>query len=287
MILLFVLVLSAVVAGAAVAVTSFRVPNLDPASPQAAKPAARAVERSLSHGDRWRKFARNRVNHRVATGLLLTVTLAIVVLFGVLIVQVRANQGIVSFDRSVQRWADGHATTFSNDVIGVITDFGGDVVIIGVTLAVAIAASLRSRSARAVPFLLVVVAGQSLVVNIIKAAVGRGRPAIGALHGLDPSFPSGHSASAAATFAACAVVIGVSRSRHMQAALMGAAVAIAVAVAASRVMLGVHWFSDVVAGLAFGWAWFAVVALAFGGRRHSIAALLRAHSGGSRCANAM
>jgi membrane-associated phospholipid phosphatase len=41
---------------------------------------------------------------------------------------------------------------------------------------------------------------------------------------------------------------------------------VAVAVACSRVMLGVHWLSDVIAGLAFGWAWFAVCAIAFGGR---------------------
>jgi membrane-associated phospholipid phosphatase len=39
-----------------------------------------------------------------------------------------------------------------------------------------------------------------------------------------------------------------------------------VAVAASRVLLAVHWTSDVVAGLALGWAWFALCAVAFGGR---------------------
>ena len=42
--------------------------------------------------------------------------------------------------------------------------------------------------------------------------------------------------------------------------------AIAVAVACSRVLLGVHWMSDVIAGLAFGWAWFGICAIAFGGR---------------------
>ena len=41
---------------------------------------------------------------------------------------------------------------------------------------------------------------------------------------------------------------------------------IAVAVAASRVLLDVHWLSDVIAGLALGWAWFAVCGIAFGGR---------------------
>ena len=51
----------------------------------------------------------------------------------------------------------------------------------------------------------------------------------------------------------------------MRNVLAGAAVGIAVAVACSRVLLDLHWLSDVVAGLALGWGWFAVCAVAFGG----------------------
>ena len=54
--------------------------------------------------------------------------------------------------------------------------------------------------------------------------------------------------------------------RAARALLAGGAVGIAVAVAASRVLLDVHWLSDVIAGLALGWAWFALCAIAFGGR---------------------
>ena len=48
--------------------------------------------------------------------------------------------------------------------------------------------------------------------------------------------------------------------------LAGVAAGIAVAVAASRVLLDLHWLTDVIAGLMLGWAWFAVCAIAFGGR---------------------
>jgi membrane-associated phospholipid phosphatase len=61
------------------------------------------------------------------------------------------------------------------------------------------------------------------------------------------------------------LLAGRRRSAQVRAALVGLAVAVAVAVACSRVLLDLHWVSDVVAGLALGWGWFAVCAIAFGG----------------------
>jgi PAP2 superfamily. len=43
-------------------------------------------------------------------------------------------------------------------------------------------------------------------------------------------------------------------------------IALAVAVGVSRLLLGVHWFSDVISGLMLGWTWFLVCAVSFGGR---------------------
>ena len=83
---------------------------------------------------------------------------------------------------------------------------------------------------------------------------------------LGPSFPSGHSSTAAALWAAVALVAARWLGRRWIAPLAGAAVGIGVAVAASRVLLDVHWLTDVIAGLALGWAWFATCAVAFGGR---------------------
>ncbi len=106
-----------------------------------------------------------------------------------------------------------------------------------------------------------------LLNNVVKWLVDRERPEVDPLTGFaGSSFPSGHTASAAACWAAIALVLGRHRSRRTRAVLTGCAAAIAILVAASRALLGVHWFTDVLAGLALGWGWFTVVAILFGGR---------------------
>jgi undecaprenyl-diphosphatase len=262
----FILLLAAAIVGSVVALVSLRAPVLDPASPRAVRPAARIVERGLERRTGWRVFARARFDPRVATGLLLTVALAVIVLLCVLVFQVRTDRGIVRLDRTIERWADGEATASSNDIISAITDFGGTALLVVVGLAVAVFEVVRTRAARVIVFLVLVIGGQALATGLTKGMVGRGRPELGVLAGLDPSFPSGHSAGAAATFAACALLLGRRRSRRTQAVLTGIGIALAIAVGASRVLLGVHWFSDVIGGLVLGWAWFGIVALAFGGR---------------------
>ena len=125
----------------------------------------------------------------------------------------------------------------------------------------------RRMGHNVVALLVLVVGGQFAVTNLIKFTVDRARPNIAQLTGFaGTSFPSGHAAAAAATYAVFAMVLGRRRSPTVKALLGGAAVSIAIAVAATRVLLGVHWFTDVLAGVFIGWAWFASVSVAFGGR---------------------
>jgi membrane-associated phospholipid phosphatase len=126
---------------------------------------------------------------------------------------------------------------------------------------------IRRPSRWIIPFLLLVIVGQNALTNGIKELLDRVRPTLNPIaETLGPSFPSGHSATAAAFYAAAALLLGRGRPERTRAFLAGSAVAIAVAVACTRVMLDFHWLSDVIAGLALGWAWFAVCSIAFGGR---------------------
>ena len=134
-------------------------------------------------------------------------------------------------------------------------------------LAVTVIELLRDRRWTVPAFVAMTIGGQFLLSNGIKWIVDRARPTIEPLTGFaGTSFPSGHSVAAAATWTCVAFLLGRRRHRHARAVLLGGAVAIAVAVAATRVALGVHWTTDVVAGLLVGWTWFALCAIAFGGR---------------------
>ena len=145
-----------------------------------------------------------------------------------------------------------------------VTELGGTIGLATIVVAVVVVEMIRRPSRWLPVFVVAVAVGQPLVTNSIKDLLDRVRPTIdpGAAT-LGPSFPSGHSAGAAACFAALALVLGRGRSPRTHAWLAGGAVFVAVAVATSRVLLGVHWLSDVIAGLALGWAWFAACPIAF------------------------
>jgi membrane-associated phospholipid phosphatase len=190
------------------------------------------------------------------------------VVFGALALLVHWHSSVLSIDRSIAPWGREHTTPFAQWTLDFVTSFGTTGVVVGVTLGVLVLEAVR-RSSSWLPvfFLLVVVIGQTSLSNVFKHLLDRPRPTANPIANmLGPSFPSGHTTAAAACFAAFALVLGRGRTRNVQSILAGAAMVVAVAVAASRVLLGVHWLSDVLGGLALGWAWFALCALAFGGR---------------------
>jgi len=180
----------------------------------------------------------------------------------------RTNGHLNHLDRSIAAWGYDHRSPLSTHGLRLVTQLGSFTTIVVLCVIVAAVETIRTRTAWVVPFLVVVLGGEEVLMTSIKALANRTRPSFdpAAVAGLGPSFPSGHSSTAAAFYAAVALLLSRRRGRVVRAVLTGLAVGLAVAVAESRVLLDVHWLSDVVAGLLLGWAWFAACAIAFGGR---------------------
>jgi undecaprenyl-diphosphatase len=149
----------------------------------------------------------------------------------------------------------------------VITYLGDTVVVVAAMLVAGLIDFLRNHRAEVFAFLAAVIIGEKLVVNGLKEIIDRGRLDVLQLVGWDgPAFPSGHAAATAAAWPAIALVLGRRYPRPLRALLAAGAALIAIAVATSRALLGVHWFTDVVAGVAIGYGWFLICAVVFGGR---------------------
>jgi len=256
----------ALLLGAMFGIVVRRHPGIDPASPRPSNVVAHEVERHT----RWQRTLA-RLDPRTETGLLLTLGLIVLVgggvVLGALALLVRSHSGLLRVDRSVAPWGEQHMTSLASSMLDFVTSFGSTGVIVGFTIAVFVIEMVRRPSRWLPVFLLAVTIGQTLLSTQVKDLVDRIRPTANPIaHTLGPSFPSGHTTGAAACFAAFALVLGRGRSRNTQAVLAGAAVFVACAVAASRVLLGVHWLTDVLGGLALGWGWFALCSIAFSGR---------------------
>ena len=90
-----------------------------------------------------------------------------------------------------------------------LTNLGNIRIVVGLALLLVVVDFYRCRSRWPFLFLLTVLAGTEVSMLVVKDLVGRLRPTLNpAAVSLGPSFPSGHSATAAAFYAAAALVIG-------------------------------------------------------------------------------
>ena len=255
---------------AALACAAFvRWPQLEPA---ALHLRTDLLRRQLKlHPRLTRLLRRHHPDPGATVSLLLVVAFALVAVattvVGVLLLMVWSETGLARSDLPLTEWSADEASPGSTSFLHAVTDLGGTPAVVILSLVVA-AATVRKRADLAVVgFLVISVGGQFALVNAIKWIVDRARPDIGQLSGFaGPSFPSGHAAAAAACYACFALLLGLRRSRTVRIALMSVAAGIAGSVAATRVFLGVHWFTDVVAGVVVGWAWFGLCCTSFGGR---------------------
>jgi undecaprenyl-diphosphatase len=197
------------------------------------------------------------------SGQLLGILVASIVLFATMAEEVASRAPIVDLDRAVALWLHANTTGFATAVMRSVTELGGSAVLLAVTIVAVLAYSVRRRLAHAALVGVALVGGQAL--NwALKAAFERPRPGLA-----DPlataagfSFPSGHAMLACTVYGALAIVIATSlNSRAMRAGVLAAAFALVLAIGVSRVYLGMHYPSDVLAGYCAGLAWLTLCAL--------------------------
>jgi undecaprenyl-diphosphatase len=150
-------------------------------------------------------------------------------------------------------------------ILTVITGAGGRTFLLPL-VAIVVAVLLIRRLPRLAIYLTVTGVGALLLDPSLKTLVGRVRPVVAdpVAYGGGNSFPSGHTLGATVVYGMLALVfLSVARGRKARIAVISVAVALIVAVGLTRIALGVHYLSDVLAGWALGLAWISITAYAF------------------------
>jgi undecaprenyl-diphosphatase len=180
---------------------------------------------------------------------LISLTMAVLslFLFAWLAEEMREND-VARFDSTVRAWVHGFASPWLTQVMTIISLFGYNFLIVGVIAALVV--FLRMRWRRAAAFMAVTMIGAGILDASLKQAFHRVRPPV--FFGIAPtnySFPSGH---ALASFCFYSVLAGLIAHRVKSMRLrVGVGVLAGLLIAAiglSRIYLGVHYPSDVVAG---------------------------------------
>ena len=172
---------------------------------------------------------------------------------------------------------DALGPTWFEHAVAELTTFGGTANMTVIALVVITFLLIQKRLASV---LLVVFAlgGGVVISETVKVLFARDRPPLiyRAVETTNASFPSGHAMLSTVTYLTLGALLAqVMPKKRLKSFVFAVAVLLALIVGASRVYLGVHWLTDVLAGWALGAAWAMICWLAAWWIRRS----LRRHPG--------
>jgi undecaprenyl-diphosphatase len=187
-------------------------------------------------------------------------------ILGSLLVRGSVPSFVSQTDMQTTAWAVEHRTPTLDSVTHIGTTMADTVVALSVTAAAVVILRLWLGRWRESLILVVAIVGELLIFLAITALVHRARPAVPQLDQAPPtsSFPSGHTGAAVALYGCLAVILLASaRPRWVAASLALLGFAIPIIVAASRVYRGMHYLTDVLAGVLASAIWLTVVLVVF------------------------
>lgn len=175
-------------------------------------------------------------------------------------------------DETVMRWVNSHASE-SLDALALEITVLGDFSVVAMLMLVSSALLWVHRHRYSVLLLWVGIAGSGPLIHLLKTVFGRERPRVFEWRGHysveTASFPSGHALGALVAYVLLAyLVVRLQAGRGLQYLTVGFAVLVVTMIGLTRIYLGVHYPSDVLAGYAVGLAWVALCALALEALRY-------------------
>lgn len=173
-------------------------------------------------------------------------------------------------DEPVTTWFVTHRSPATTAVMRAVTWLGASAVVLPAAAVIAGWWWVRRGSASGALLLVGGYVGASMTYQLVKAASGRDRPGADiALTAADgAAFPSGHTANAMVlAIGVSLLVLSTSHRQRYGPLAAGVGASFVVAVATSRIYLGVHWVTDVVAGAVIAALWMLVLAIAIRAER--------------------
>jgi undecaprenyl-diphosphatase len=168
---------------------------------------------------------------------------------------------MASLDGDTHQWFLEQRTAALDHFFRTVTNLGSAAVLLPLAIILVVVLAWRRRPDLAIGAATAIIGSWVTVNLLLKPLVDRGRPPFAdqLVHPGGGSFPSGHAANAAAAWFTFAwALASLTTSRAVKVAVWTGAAVIVVLVGASRLYLGVHWPSDVVAGWCIGAAWVVV-----------------------------
>ncbi|MCW2741843.1 MAG: hypothetical protein JWR45_2265 [Blastococcus sp.] len=197
---------------------------------------------------------------------------AFVLAWVALLGMVLTREGLAEDDGPLLRWLMDHRTAGWTTALEAVSSGAAVTAVVLGTGGVAAAAALTRRSWRPAVTVALVGGAAAVTSSLVKALVGRSRPSTSVMLGAPETgygFPSGHTLITTALVGAAALVVWRATARPLAriAAVLTAA-GVALAMGASRLYLGDHWLTDVLAAYALAGAVLATAAwLTIGGRQ--------------------
>jgi undecaprenyl-diphosphatase len=168
------------------------------------------------------------------------------------------------FDRVVLLWINNHSPEWLDGPMRLVTALGYYQVVVPLLAAAVLAFYLKGWRLTAV-LLLVSTAGSSLLTTVLKAVFGRARPELfdSQYTASFYSFPSGHATVAAGFYGALTLILAYRLRGYARWAVLACGVSLVLLIGFSRLYLGVHYPTDVLAGYLAAPLWLIFVAVVY------------------------